>query len=585
MADQTKSGRQVVTEKVLGHRRVPSARYLVTVGAFLVIGALVIIPMIFYLWGSVWSEAPGLGGHFTLSAYSRLAGSGALAEPLYNTIIIGVVGTVLALAITVAVLVFTIKFDIPGSHYIELVVILQYLIPGFIMSLAWRYYAGETGAVNDILMALPFINSPVVNVESVWGIALVGALHYTGLVYLISSAAIKAVPKDLEETAMNANASRLETLYRVTIPLAIPSLAISAVLVATRLSQSFSIPLILGLPNRVFVLSTSMYLTIQTFPPDFALGSAIGLLLLVGTMVGLYVQQRITGARDKYQTVGTRGSTDETLIFEMGRMKWVVSGIFYLFIFVFYIAPYIVIFLSSFQAQFVGLELHRATWTLANYESFLVGTRAPSFWSAFQNSIVIAVGGAFVGMLLCVVASYIIVKSDPVSGRIMDYLTLAPIGMPSIVYATAFLWLFVTYNPFGLYGTIWVITLALIGKFLVYGTRAANSAFRSISDAMEEAAQVSGAGFISTFRRINIPLIKDGFIAGYTVLVIDMFKVLTIPLLLGGFGNQVLPTLIWSTISSAKFAAAAALTVIMTVIIAGGYLLIVRITGTSVKAL
>ena len=174
-------------------------------------------------------------------------------------------------------------------------------------------------------------------------------------------------------------------------------------------------------------------------------------------------------------------------------------------------------------------------------------------------------------MVLSSIVSYFIIKSESPLGELLNVLTLSPAALPGIVVATAFLWLFLTYNFLGLYGTIWIIMLALTARFIVYGSRAMNSSFRSLDDRLEEAAQMSGASLWTIFREIFAPLVKPGFVAGYILLFIDYAKVVTIPLFLTGQENQVLSVMLWQVAFDGKDEVSAAIAVIMIVFVLSIY--------------
>jgi iron(III) transport system permease protein len=289
--------------------------------------------------------------------------------------------------------------------------------------------------------------------------------------------------------------------------------------------------------------------------------------ILVFAVIGLFAQQRFSGPREQYETIGGREASTETFRHDLGKYKYPLSAVVALIALFVYIIPLITIFISSFQQTFLGFDFTYVRWTTENYESLFWGTRSDIFFRSLTNSLLISGFGALGGMIIASLASYIIVKSDSPLGEVLNIITLSPGAMPGIIVATAFLWIFLTYNFLGLYGTIWIIMLALTARFIVYGSRASNSAFRSIGDELEEAAQISGAGIFTIFREVYLPLIKPGFAAGYILLFIDYMKVLSIPLLLQGANNDVMATLIWSAERDGKPEVAASVAIILILII------------------
>jgi iron(III) transport system permease protein len=241
--------------------------------------------------------------------------------------------------------------------------------------------------------------------------------------------------------------------------------------------------------------------------------------------------------------------------------------------FLFYLMPTFVIVVSSVQNIFTGFG-GELTITFAQYEKIFFGDWSADFWAALGNTLFIAVLGALVGMFLASVASYIIIKSDSLLAGFIDFLTISPISIPGIVLAMSFMWIFLTYNFLGLYQTVWIIILAFTSRFIVIGSRASNAAFRSISQELEEAAQINGANLFTILRKIYWPLIRPGFISGFALLTIIYMKVLSIPILLqGGRQNLVLAVMLWQTRNGGEPEIASAVAVVMMVLVGGGYVI------------
>lgn len=530
------------------------------------IAILVGIPLLFFVWGSFWTTAPGLpGGSFTIKGYIQVLNHPLGIEAIINTLIMAVGGTALSLVLGVLFMVYGLKTNGIGRKIVAPILIVQYLLPSYIAALTWEFYLGpRNGVVNKLAMSLPFINDPVFNIYSLEGIILVGATHYAGLVYLLTSGGIKAMPADLEEIGWVSGASLTDIMRKITLPLVLPGLAISTVLIFTRFMQSFGLPIILGFPEEIYVIATLMYAAVSGIDPNFTFAAALGIFLLLVTLAGLFYQRRLTGVNEKYERLSGSGGS-ESMRFDLGKYRYPVSASVIGLVLSLYVAPYTILFMSSFQQAFVGFNFERVTWTFTHYESLFVGSWSQTFFTSIQNTILIAVLAGLAGMVLSTLCSYVMIKTDSSVGNLLDYLTLSPSAIPGIIFGTALLWLFVTFNPFGLYGSIWVLIFAFSGKFLVYGTRAVNSSFRAIDQELEDAATVSGSGIYGLFRRIFAPLIKPGFFAGFTIYVIDTTKSLTIPILLSTGGSEMIQVFLFRATEIAETGLVAATSVVMIV--------------------
>lgn len=548
--------------------------------SILILGALVGIPLFVYLWGSVWTTSPGLpGGEFTLRGYEQLT-QPIVIETLWNTFIIAVGATVMSLIIGIVFLMYALKTNGYGASLLAIILIIQYMSPSYINALAWIYYLGPNGVVNSYLMLLPFIDDPVFNVYSIAGIILVAGTHYAGIVYLLTSGGVKAIPVDLENAA-RLYSSHYQVMTRIILPLVLPSLAIATVLIGVRMLQSFGIPLILGLPEGIYVLATLMFDAVTSWPPNFKFAAAAGVILLLITLMGLYLQRRVAGQRDKYETL--KGSEEFGQRFDLGTLRMPISGVIWFFVLALYLAPFITLLIASFQQGF--LHPNELEFTLVNYQSLLFR----HWWGAFSNAIFdtlfIATITATAGMILSTMCSYVIVKSEHVMGSILDYITLSSSTIPGVIAAIAFLMIFLTWDPLGLYGSVWILILAFTGKWVVYGTRAVNSSFRSIGHELEDAAKVAGGTTVGVFRRIFAPLIKPGFFAGFVIYFIDTMKTLSIPLLLSHAETEMIQAFLYRLIESAHPGVTAAVAVFMMVGIGSIYGLVHYFTDIDVTSL
>jgi iron(III) transport system permease protein len=310
-----------------------------------------------------------------------------------------------------------------------------------------------------------------------------------------------------------------------------------------------------------------MYVAFSNYPPTCASVSALGMIVLIASLMGLVIQRYITGNRRKYETISGSEST-ETMRFNLKKYRWPIMFLAFGVLLALYVIPYLIIFLFSFQSGY-GVT---AQVTFANYERLLVGPLANSFYESYFNTLIVSGVGAFMAMTLSSMASYIIVKSKSNFGQVLDFVAMAPLAIPSIIIATAFLWFFLTYNVLGLFGTIWILILAMSVKLLVYGTRATNSAFNSVGTELEEIAELSGANFFQILRRVYIPLIKPGFFAGFLILFIDYTKMLTIPLFLSSADNSVMSTMIYNVGIQSNEQYGAALSVILSATLIALYL-------------
>lgn len=324
-----------------------------------------------------------------------------------------------------------------------------------------------------------------------------------------------------------------------------------------------------------------MFSALQQTPPDFNVAAAIGMIIFILAIIALFAQRNLSGAREKYQTIG--GGEDTSTIRSIRIRNRYIQAIIWVLAFFLFVLPYLILVLSSFQQAFLGLNLEHIQWTLGNYEVLLFGAKSERFYQAVFNTVLIAGAGAFLTMMLASLASYFITRADSVIGDAIDFLTVAPVALPGVIVATVFLWVFLEYNILGSYGTIWLILLAFIPITIVYGSRATNASYRAIGDELGEAAIISGADFPAIFREIMFPMQKSGFLSGFILVFITITKVMTVPVILSGTNNQMLSSTIWFLWAEGHAQEAAAVAVILTLIIGIVYLIGDRMFGADLR--
>ena len=547
----------------------PTVFLLVTVG----------IPFGFFLWGSFWSTTPGFGGQFTLAGYETALTHPTVRGILGNTLVLGLLGTLSAVVIGLLTMVYTLKMDGPRwlQSAVSAIMIVQLLMPTFIQGLAWNFYLGPNGPVNTVLMLLPVIDSPVVSANNIWTISFIFGTHYAGLVYLLTSGAVRSIPPSLEEIGLISGARTRAIFTAVDFPLILPSLFIAGVIVFSRAIQSFGLPLVLGLPDGVYVLATLMYLELSEYPTNFTFIAAVGIIILLLSLGLLWLQRRISGPSERYETLRGAGERTEALRFFQSRA---FGTLFLAFVALAYLLPILMMVLGSLQQAWVGLNSQFVEWSLEGYRLLFSTEWSDLFYSSILNSALLGTVTASFALLLAMIISYLSVKTDRRLGSFLNYLSYTPLVIPGIVLASALQWMLLEYNDVlgFLYGSFTILVVAYAAKFLVYGVRAANSSLRAVGSNLEEMGRISGASRLTIAREIYAPLMRPGLLSGFLIIFIDTTKSLSIAVILGGDGGvKIVQSAIWHLISQGEANAAAAYSVILTLILVAVYVVAYRL--------
>jgi iron(III) transport system permease protein len=308
-----------------------------------------------------------------------------------------------------------------------------------------------------------------------------------------------------------------------------------------RAIESFDTPAIIALPARIEVFTTKIYReAIGAFPPNQNLAATYGVSLLLVTMLFVYFYRRLTFRSERYVTVTGRGYRPN--IVDLGKWRYAASAIAGLILVLIVVLPFIVLLYVSFTA-YVHVPSAK-TWellTLDNYRSNLTDTRT---FRALQNSLVLAVGGATLCMLIASVTAWVTTKTKTAGRGVIEALTFIPWAFPGTALAIGLLWTYV-YMPLPIYGTLWILLIGYITRFLPYGLRAMTSTVVQIHNDLPEASMACGASFPATFRRVLLPLLRPGFIAGWIILATIYLREFSTSVFLYSPGSEPLGPLLY----------------------------------------
>jgi iron(III) transport system permease protein len=407
------------------------------------------------------------------------------------------------------------------------------------------------------------------------GLVLVTVMHTFPFVYLLAASALQSVDASYEEAAQILGAGKIRTALAITAPLVAPAVLSGALLGFVNAIALFGSQAIIGLPGRIVTLPTRIY-ALFDYPPEYGLASALSLVFVLITIVALYLQRAFL-ARRSYVTLSGKGSRLELL--RLGNMRFVVLGFGIVIFIVSILAPYSTLIAVSFSKSW-GLDFWKGL-TLANYKFILFDYDVTR--RAILNSLMLAVMAATIAVLLGAVIGWIDLRTKVPGRRLLDYFALIPLGLPGIVVAVALIqfWLAM---PVALYGTLAILLLAYVGRYIPLGVRAANAALRQIDPSLEESAQILGASWLVTMREVTLPLIRPGLFAGWLLVFVPVIQELSASILLFSSSSITLAVAIYNLYETGYIEPVAALAMINMVIISAAIWLATRIGGGRVLA-
>src|SRR3954464_11184851 len=528
--------------------------HFVMAAAVVALIILVVLPLLFLLIGSLRGPEGMSLDHFSEVLSGRL-----YVNALWNSLILGAWTSLFSLIIGLLLAWAVSRTDVPWKPFIQATATMSYLLPPFLTAIALTYLFSPNAGLMNVLMrdtaGLPWLTF---NIFSMPGLVLVTVMHTFPFVYLLASSALLSVDASYEEAAQILGESKLRTALTITAPLVAPAILSGTLLAFVNAIALFGSQAIIGLPGRIVTLPTRIY-ALFDYPPEYGLASALSLLFVVITVVALYLQRAFL-ARRSYVTLAGKGARPQLI--SLGPARWAVLAFVVLTFIVAILLPYSTLIAVSFSKSW-GLDFWKGL-TPANYKFILFEynvTHRP-----ILNSLGLATVAATIALLLGAIIGWIDLRTRIPGRKLLDYFALIPLGLPGIVVAVALIqfWLAM---PLALYGTLAILLLAYVGRYIPLGVRAANSSLRQIDPSLEESAQILGASWLTTMREVTLPLIRPGLFAGWLLVFVPVIQELSASILLFSSSSITLAVAVYNLYQTGYIEPVAALAMINMVII------------------
>lgn len=354
-----------------------------------------------------------------------------------------------------------------------------------------------------------------------------------------------------------SGANVFQVLWHVTLKLSWPAIFATFLILFVRAIESFEVPALLGLPVGIHVFTSSIYQAVHRYPSDIGLASTYAVTLLLITTVGIYFTSKLSNTGSKYSTMTGKGFRPRQI--DLGPWRWVAVSVFVLYFALIVLMPFAVLLWSSFQ-KFYAVPSMQAlkNLTLDPYRFVL---SQPNLLGAVWNSFLLSFGSATLIMLITSVICWIVVKTKMPGRWLLDNLASLPMVFPGLVLGLA-LMVFYLNVDIGVYGTMWIMFIAYVTRFMPYGLRFNTTSMLQIHKELEESAAMSGASWGTTFYRIILPLLKPGLVAGWIYIMIVSIRELSSSILLYSPGTEVVSIMIWELWENGQYVELSALGVL-----------------------
>lgn len=519
--------------------------------------SLLLLPVALIALGPIlrlMAEGFGLGDGLTLSHAAEVLGRDSTRTALGHSLFTAGLGTLISVAIGAAFAFVVALSDIRAKGALVFCLMIPMMIPPQITALAWMQVTGPSSVLLRTLGLAPSLGSPQ-PLHSAGGIALLLGIQHASIVFLTLRAGLRMIPADLVEAARISGARGWRVWGQIVLPLSLPSLAAGAAMTFVTALGNFGIPAMLGIPARYSTLPTLIYQRLAAMGPSVLPEVAVLAMLIGAVAVSGVIASRVFLRRRSFGLVGLSG---QPLSLSLGRARPLVEAAFWGFIAVILVLPLTALVATSLIPAY-GVPLNAATATLDAWAEVLL--RQPVTRRAYLNSLMLAGAAALILMAVALPLAWLISRRPNWATRLIDTLIDLPYALPGVVLAIACILSFmrVPFTGLTLYGSLAIILLAYLSRFLVVMLRPVQAAIGQLDPAMEEAAASTGARLGRRLRTIVLPLAAPAAAAGAILVFLTAVNELTVSALLWAAGTETLGVVIFNLEDSGETVMASAL--------------------------
>ena len=556
----------------LRHRQ-PLSQGNILAFVLVVVLALLVLPPLLVLLRISFTEfhAGFREGGLTLQHYLGLIQSNTLFRSSVNSVLFAALSTVISLVFGGILAWLVERTDVRFKPLAFLTSVVSMGTPYILYVTGWLFLLGKAGPLNRTWFELTGSPANLFDVNSLAGMILVEGFLWSPLVFLLLSATFRAANAEMEEAARMSGASVTDTILRVSFQLARPAIVALALFVFIRNLEAFEVPALVGIPGNVSVLTTEIYRGMKHMPPDIGFVSAYAMVMVAVIAILLHYYGKLSERAERFASITGKGFRPRP--FRLGRLRWLGAGIILFNFFIVLVLPLGAIFWMSVLpfVQPIRPSAFRAiTWE--NYQRVLTDSY---YWGLAVNTLIVAGTVATLVVVLTFLTGWVVARRKRGS-RIIDQLVTVPLVFPGLVLGIAMLQLALR-SPVPIYGTLWIIILGFIIRYVPYGMRYSFSGVLQIHTELEQAAAVSGANTREMLLKVVAPLVAPALASGWIFVFLIATKEMSMPLLLAGAQSQTIPVAMFELWTSGQSGEVAALGLIwaaaMTVLSASFYAL------------
>ena len=447
-----------------------------------VVAFLILFPLAMLIYGSFWTERPGFPGNFTLDNYVTAYGDADTYKVFLNTALLIGAKTICAGVIALALAWIIARTDTPCRTLLETLIIIPFFIPGIMEAVGWiMLLSPRTGTLNVFLRDLLGLEKSPFNIYSLGGIIWVMSLGSVSFLFIFFVTALRNMDAALEEAAAASGAGPLRTAVTITMPMIAPIVLGGSFFSFIRAMDAFEVPVLLGLPAKVFVFGNRIYAAIEyDFPVNYGLATALGASFFVLMLGLLRVQHKLLKGKEFFLITG-KGYKPQVV--RLGRFKYVTFATCLGFFLVATGLPLSQVLLGSFLRVFGMTQ-----WDMLTLENYQTVITDPLVWRSLTNTIIIGGAAAILTVLLCSLVAYITTRTQYPGRKVLDLICWLPNAIPGIVAGMGMLWAYIML-PVPLFGTLTLLVIVFITIGLPVGVRLMSGVMGQLSPELEECSR------------------------------------------------------------------------------------------------
>lgn len=521
----------------------------------------VVYPLILILYKSVINPADN---SLTFENFTRFFSRKYYTNTMKNSFKVTVVATLISATLGLSMAYITKQVRIAGSKWLNILIVVSYLSPPFIGAYAWIQLLGRNGFISRFINMIPGVNFE--GIYGFAGIVLVFSLQSFPLVYMYVCGALENLDNSLNEAAESLGASNLQRVTGVILPLVMPTVLASGLLVFMRVFSDFGTPMLIGEGYRTF--PTVLYNQFMGEVSNDSYFAAALCVIIMGITLVFFFLQRWIARRHTYSMSALKPMQPRT----PRPLPNFLCHAFVYFVVLLAMLPQITVIVTSFLKESTP-GMFTSEFTLINYKTIF--SKNPRVLS---NTYLFGLMAIVIVVVLGIMISYLAVRKSSVLTSTVDTLTMLPYIIPGSVLGIAFLYAFAK-PPLALTGTAIIIIISLTVRRLPYTIRSSTAIIGQISPSIEEASVSLGASELRSFGEITVPMMLPGVLSGAIMSWVTLISELSSSIMLYRANTQTLTVSIYTEVIRDCFGNAAAYSTVLTITSVVSLLLFFKLTG------